>query len=64
VLDVCEQAVLHKGRDLHKNILAQAVTRRIAAAEKKGPRSGPARAGDPKRTAAKPFANTSRPSAS
>jgi len=36
VLDACEEAVVHKGRDLHKNILAQAVARRIEAAEKKG----------------------------
>jgi hypothetical protein len=41
VLDACEEAVIEKGRDLHKNILAEAIGRRIESAEKRGPRSGP-----------------------
>ncbi len=39
VLDSCEEAVLHKGRKLQREVLAQAVARRIEAAEKKGHRS-------------------------
>jgi hypothetical protein len=45
VLDVCEAAVLHKGRDLNATLLADVVARRIAAAEKKGRRAAPAAAG-------------------
>lgn len=36
VLDACEAAVVPKGRELTKNILAQAVARRVEAAEKGG----------------------------
>ena len=36
VFDVCEDAVLHKGRDLQRQILGDAVARRIEAAEKRG----------------------------
>jgi hypothetical protein len=39
VLDTCEQAVIHKGRKLQSEVLAQAVARRIEVAEKKGRRS-------------------------
>jgi hypothetical protein len=39
VLDTCEEAVIHKGRKLQSEVLAQAVARRIEAAEKKGRRS-------------------------
>ena len=39
VLDTCEQAVIHKGRKLQSQVLAEAVARRIEAAEKKGRRS-------------------------
>lgn len=39
VLDACEEAVLHKGRKLQCEVLAEAVARRIEAAEKKGHRS-------------------------
>jgi hypothetical protein len=53
VLDACENMVVPKGRELTKNLLADAVTRRIRAAEKKGPRSGPASAGGPKKTGGK-----------
>jgi hypothetical protein len=52
VLDVCETAVLEKGRDLNARILAEAVARRIEAAEKRGRRSVPAPAAGPRRTAA------------
>jgi hypothetical protein len=45
VFDACEGAVLQKGRDLQRQILGEAVARRIAAAEKKGRRSAPAPAG-------------------
>lgn len=50
VLDACEGLVVPKGRELTKNLLAEAVTRRIEAAEKKGRRSAPATAGKPKPT--------------
>ncbi len=53
VLDVCETAVLDKGRDLCKQVLADAVASRIAAVEKKGRRSAPAAADGPKRTVGK-----------
>lgn len=52
VLEACEAAVVPKGRELAKNLLADAVARRIEAAEKKGPRSALARADKPRRTAA------------
>ena len=39
VLDSCEQAVIHQGRKLQSEVLAEAVARRIEAAEKKGRRS-------------------------
>ncbi len=45
VLDVCEGAVIEKGRDLQRQVLGAAVARRIEAAEKKGRRSAPAPAG-------------------
>lgn len=50
VLDVCENAVLDRGRDLNARILADAVARRIQAAEKKGRRSAPAPVVGPRRT--------------
>ncbi len=53
VLDACETVVIPKGRELTKNLLADAVTRRIQAAEKKGRRSESATAGEPKKTAGK-----------
>jgi hypothetical protein len=53
----CEDAVIHQGRDLQRLMLADAVARRIDAAEKKGPRSGLARA-DARRTIAGPNAAT------
>ena len=50
VLDACEAVVTPKGRDVSRQLLADAVARRIAATEKKGPRSAPASAGGPRRT--------------
>ena len=38
VLQVCEDAVVEKGRDLHRRVLEQAVQARIDSAEKKGRR--------------------------
>ena len=38
VLDACEGAVIDKGRDLQRQLLGEAVARRIEAAEKKGRR--------------------------
>ncbi len=34
VFDACEEAVIHKGRDLQRQMLAEAVSRRVEAAEK------------------------------
>ena len=44
VFDQCEEAVIEKGRRLQAATLAEAVARRVEAAEKKGRRSGSARA--------------------
>lgn len=51
VFDACEEAVLHQGRDLQRQMLADAVARRIQAAEKRGRRSAPVRAGGRRKTA-------------
>jgi len=51
VFDVCEQAVIEKGRSLQAATLGEAVARRVEAAEKKGRRSGSARAAARKKTA-------------
>jgi hypothetical protein len=53
----CEDAVIHQGRDLQRLMLADAVARRIDAAEKKGRRSVPVPA-DARGTAAGPNAAT------
>jgi hypothetical protein len=45
VFDACEEAVLHKGRNLQAQMLGEAVARRIETAEKKGRRSASAPAG-------------------
>lgn len=63
VLDACEAALIHQGRELHKNLLAEAVARRVEAAEKKGRRSASALAAGLGKTAARPLASTSAPSA-
>jgi hypothetical protein len=60
VLDACETAVIPKGRDLTKQILADAVARRIETAEKRGPRSAPVPAVGPRRIAG-PAPVSSRP---
>jgi hypothetical protein len=54
VLDACETAVIDRGRDLCKQVLADAVARRIETTEKRGPRSAPVRAAGSKRTAVPP----------
>ena len=46
VFDVCEGAVLERGRHLQTQILGEAVARRIEAAEKKGRRCATAPAAD------------------
>ena len=51
VFDACETAVVEKGRDLQRQVLAEAVARRIEAAEKKGRRSAPAAAAGRSKTA-------------
>jgi hypothetical protein len=38
VFETCEGAVVAKGRDLQSQVLAEAVARRVEAAEKKGRR--------------------------
>jgi hypothetical protein len=64
VFDACEGAVLDKGRDLQRQMLGEAVARRIAAAEKTGRRCVSAAAvGGRKIVAPKP-GNWSAPSAS
>lgn len=57
VLDACEAAVISEGRDLQKQMLQEAVARRIEAAEKKGRRSVSARAAGAKKTGAPKNAN-------
>jgi len=52
VFDVCEDAVVHKGRDLQRQMLADAVAKRIEAAEKRGRLCAAVPAGARKRTAA------------
>ncbi len=42
VFDACEEGVIEKGRNLQAQVLGEAVSRRIEAAEKKGRRSGSA----------------------
>ncbi len=51
VFDACEGAVIEKGRDLQRQMLSEAVARRIEATEKKGRRSAPACADGRRRTA-------------
>ena len=58
VFDACEQAVIDKGRKLQADTLGEAVARRIEAAEKKGRRSGSARAVAKKKTADPNHANS------
>ena len=51
VFDTCEEAVVAKGRKLQSQVLGEAVTRRIEAAEKKGRRSVAAPADARRKTA-------------
>jgi hypothetical protein len=51
VFGVCEDAAVHKGRDLQQQMLCDAVAKRIQAAEKRGRRSAPVPAGARKRIA-------------
>ena len=51
VIDVCERAVVEKGRNFQAALLGEAVARRIEAAEKKGRRSGGVSAVARKKTA-------------
>jgi predicted metal-dependent hydrolase len=51
VFDACEEAVIERGRKLQSQMLADAVARRVAAAEKKGRRSAPVSAAARSRTA-------------
>ena len=62
VFDVCETAVVHKGRDLQTQLLSEAVARRIEAAEKKGRRSASVRAVAAKKTVDPKPGNSSAPS--
>ncbi|HEX3149837.1 MAG TPA: hypothetical protein VHR66_17300 [Gemmataceae bacterium] len=64
VFDACETAVVNGGRELQQRLLADAVDRRIAAAEKKGRRSGSVLAARPRRIADPRPGNSSAPSAS
>jgi hypothetical protein len=50
VFDACETAVVADGRALQKQMLQEAVARRIAAAEKKGRRSACAAVGGRRKT--------------
>jgi len=52
VFEVCEQAVIDKGRKLQAQVLGEAVARRVEAAEKKGRRSAAVRAGEAKKIVA------------
>jgi hypothetical protein len=51
VFDACEEGVIEKGRNLQAQVLGEAVSRRIEAAEKKGRRCGSAPAVARKKTA-------------
>lgn len=51
VFDVCEDAVIQKGRTFQSQVLGEAVARRIDAAEKKGRRSASVPADARKKTA-------------
>lgn len=64
VFDACEAAVVERGRELNTQMLADAVARRVEAAEKKGRRSASVAAAGPKRTAGPRPGNSSVPSAS
>jgi hypothetical protein len=52
VFDACENAVITGGRDLQRQLLQEAVARRVEAAEKKGPPSDNVPADGPRKIAA------------
>ena len=52
VFDACEAAIVEKGRDLSKQVLTDAVARRVATAEKKGHRFESVHAVGPEKTVA------------
>ena len=58
VLDACETAVIPKGRDLTRDLLADAVARRIETAEKRGRRSASVPAAAARRIAVPPRGNS------
>jgi hypothetical protein len=58
VFDACEGAVIEKGRSFQGQVLAEAVTRRIEVAEKKGRRSASARAAAKRKTVVAKNANS------
>jgi len=58
VVDVCETAVLQKGQEMNRQVLEQAVQKRIAALEKKGRRCEVVAAVGPGRTGARPRGNS------
>lgn len=51
VFDLCEEAVVDKGRSFQARLLGEAVARRIETAEKRGRRSAPAPVGAKRKTA-------------
>jgi hypothetical protein len=57
VFEVCEDAVIHKGRDLQRHLLTDAVARRLEAAEKRGHLSAAAPADARRKTADPSSAN-------
>jgi hypothetical protein len=58
VFDACENAVITGGRDLQRQLLQQAVARRVEAAERKGRRCGSVPAVRPRRIAAPRLGNS------
>jgi hypothetical protein len=58
VFDACENAVITGGRDLQRQLLQQAVARRVEAAEKKGRRCGSVPAVRSRRIAAPRLGNS------
>lgn len=58
VFDACENAVITGGRDVQRQLLQNAVARRVEAAEKKGRRSAHVPAVGPRRIAARKRGNS------
>jgi hypothetical protein len=57
VFDACENAVVEKGRKLQRQVLGEAVARRIETTEKRGRRSASVRADVRRKTAGRKNAN-------